>query len=418
MQRILALVKLVIETVPMFILDPTYLLVFLIVFIMVYSQYKKIGAMEIRMFGLKRSSALKETFISLAYGLIGGMIATVLFIALGITLPGTGVILLWLVAILLALLHPRFLCFSYSAGIISLLNIIFGIPEFDIPSIMGLVAILHLVEAILIYLNGAKNPSPIYLKHETTGKIVGGFSLHRFWPVPFMAVIATIGFQSSLNGAVTMPDWWPLLAPEIAVKPEYVLLFTIWPVMAGLGYSDLALSSLPHQKANQTAFRLALYSICLLGLSILANRFSQLLIVPAIFAPVVHEFIIYQGLRRESKLEPLFTNSEGVMILDVYPNSPADQMGLKTGDLILSINGVDVSSPQDLSKEMDPWLIDPVLEVKNLLHDEEKRVINYRGKLPPLGIIPVPNEKQRVYIVLRDGYLVAWLKKWLHKRKE
>lgn len=416
MSLFLELGGLIIRKLPVFFLEPTYIMIFIVIFLMIYRQYKRIKIMEVKMFALTRSSPFKETILSLGYGILGGILASILFVILGITLSGTGIIVLWLVAILLAFIHPRLLCFSYSAGLVGLLNIFFGIPEFDIPSIMGLVAILHLIEAILIYFNGAKNPSPIYMKHSS-GKVVGGFSLHRFWPVPFIAVIAAIGFQSSLAGSVSMPDWWPLLMPNLKIDPEYVLLFTFLPVMAGLGYSDLALTSTPAKKANWTALHLAVYSLVLLGLSILANKFRNLVILPTLFAPLAHEWVIRQGLRRENELKPLFTSSEGVMVLDVYPNSPAEQMGLQTGDVILKINGVSVSNPQQLSAEMTPWLIDPVFEVKNQLNSDEKRIINYRGKLPPLGIIPVPQENQRVYMVMKDGFISEWIKKWLHRRK-
>lgn len=416
MALVLDLMGLIMRTLPAIFMDPTYIVIFTVVFLMIYNQYNKISKMEQRMFGLNRSTPLKETVVSMGYGLLGGILASFIFVFLGITLSSTGIVFLWLIAILLSFFHPRFLCFSYSAGVISVLSLVFGVPEIDIPSVMGLVAVLHLVEAVLIYFNGSRNASPIYIKHNN-GNVVGGFSLHRFWPVPFATVIATVGFNTSLEGAVTMPEWWPLLAPNLVIPPEYALLFAVWPVIAGLGYSDLALTSSPVVKTGHTARNLALYSLALLGLAVLANHYSYLALLPALFAPLAHEWIIHKGLEREYKLEPLFTYPEGVMVLDVYPGSPAEEMGLQSGDVILKINGIDITSSRQLLVEMTPWLIDPILEVENKITNSKKRIVNYRGKLPPLGIIPVPHVNQGVYMAMKDGLFFNRLKKWWQKRR-
>src|SRR5690606_32464385 len=95
------------------------------------------------------------------YGALGGVMATAIFILLGISLNEVGIWPLWILALLLMLIHPRFLCFSYGAGILALSHLIFGLPDLDIPALMALVAILHLVEAVLIHLVGAAGATPI-----------------------------------------------------------------------------------------------------------------------------------------------------------------------------------------------------------------------------------------------------------------
>ena len=71
---------------------------------------------------------MRETAAAAIYGLGGGFLATVLFIALGVSVTNAGAAYLWLAAILLMLFHPRFLCFAYAGSLVSILNLLFGYP--------------------------------------------------------------------------------------------------------------------------------------------------------------------------------------------------------------------------------------------------------------------------------------------------
>ncbi len=417
MDKLQEVMALIFRLMPLIIFDPIYLLLFITLLFIIYNQYRRVYVLQQRMFRLHRSGPLKETLISLGYGLLGGIIASTLFVFLGFTFTGTGIIYIWFTALLLMLINPRFLCFSYAGGLISIIHLIFGVPKLSVPSIMSLVAILHLVESVLIFLNGHKNPMPIYIKDEK-GQIVGGFSLQRFWPLPLIAVLASIELSTALEGAVAMPDWWPLLKPDLVIPAGFVLAYQLFPIFAGLGYSDLALSSTPEKKAAYSARNLFIYSIVLLLLTMLADKFSFLEIIPVLFAPLGHELVIYLGRQREKKKGSIFCNSDGVMVLDVYPNSPAEKMGLKAGDVILQVNDIEIESPEQLLSEMSPWLIDPTFMVKNVVEDTPKREIFFKGRVPPLGFIPAPLQNQAVYMVTKEGLLEGLFKKWRGQKKE
>jgi S1-C subfamily serine protease len=39
---------------------------------------------------------------------------------------------------------------------------------------------------------------------------------------------------------------------------------------------------------------------------------------------------------------------EGALVTDVAPDSPADQAGIEPGDVIVEVDGLDVSNPEDV----------------------------------------------------------------------
>src|SRR5690554_3954478 len=106
--------------------DLRYIVIIGVVFILVYRQYRKILIYEKRMFGLVRIQPFIETCTALVYGIGGGLVATALFVVFGISLSETGIAYLWITSLILMLIHPRFLCFSYAGGLISLMSILFG----------------------------------------------------------------------------------------------------------------------------------------------------------------------------------------------------------------------------------------------------------------------------------------------------
>ena len=131
------------------------------------------------------------------------------------------------VAILLLFINPRYLCFAYAGGIIAVLSIIIrallpslpimkditilsGLIEIHLPSLLTLVGVLHLTESFLIFISGHCGASQIYLK-VPSGKIVGGYSMQRFWPLPLMGLCTYLVAETSdiFVGGIAMPDWWP-----------------------------------------------------------------------------------------------------------------------------------------------------------------------------------------------------------------
>lgn len=211
---------------------------------------------------------------------------------------------------------------------------------------MGLVAILHMVESLLIMATGHLKPIPVYTRRPGFG-LIGGFNLQKFWPIPLVAVMSS-GFVS---GPLAAQNWWPLLNSDPGIYQG--LSISLVPVMAILGYGEVTTTSSPSLRTRASSLYLAIFSIVLLGLSVLGSHYPSLLILPALFGPLGHELIIAIGLRSESGKMPIFLKpSRGIMVLDVLTDSSAFEAGLRSRDVITEVNGSEVNSSLEFGEKL------------------------------------------------------------------
>jgi len=329
----------------------------------------------------KSRQYLHATLIATAAGMLGGFLGSFLLILFGIDIAGLGIIYLFAIALLLLIIHPRFLCFAYAGGLLSLISLTFGFPRIQVADVMALVAILHMVESLLILFTGHLDPIPVYL---STGQgTVGGFNLQKFWPIPLVALMST-----GLVPISTGPDsWWPLLKDSAGIYEGISL--SLVPVLAILGYGELTTTAMPVHRSRSSALYLAIFSATLLGLAVLGSYYPSLLFLAALFGPLGHEMVVFIGWQSERRHPPIYVPPpQGVMVLDVIRRSPAERAGLQSGDIITELNGRTVYGPADLVLSYDrqsPWLSMTVLrEGRRLVLSTGARTYDY------LGIIPVP----------------------------
>jgi len=351
--------------------------------------------------------------VSIGLGLFGGLAASVLLVMVGVTVSDSGVGYLLPIALFLLLLSPRFLCFSYSGGILSVSHLLFGWPRVNVAVITALVACLHATESLLIRVSGQSCATPVYIRGKD-GRTVGGFSLQRFWPIPLIVLfLIRVPDLSALSGVISLPDWWPLIkAPEVAGVGTPV--FTMMPIIAALGYGDLALSRTPKEKARATSRLLFLYSAILLAFSIAASRWSAFSWVAALFAPLGHEVIIHMGNRDEREREPKFVSGmTGVTLLDVLDKGPAARAGLGQGYVLIEAQGVPLRSRLDLEDVLkEPG--DVVVTARPARSTVARQVTMCRAKDEPIGAIISPGIGDQPFVVAHsEGPLLRLLKRLL-----
>lgn len=393
----------VIETIALSVFSPF----FWIVIILVIMQYRNKIAIEREIMGIEQEPIKELVLDSVFYGVIAATIGSFIMVFLGITIENIGLQYVWPLAILLMFISPRYICFSYSGGIVSLISLIFGVTKISVPALMAIVGILHLMESLLIYIDGWRTPTPIFIRLKD-GRIAGGFTMQKFWPIPFAAL--TVVTATNMTGElIHMPDWWPVLKPE-GIDPA-TAVFLIIPAVAALGYGDLALSKLPEEKKKLSSKRLFLFSGTLILFAVLGIYEKVFQYIAALFAPIAHELLIIIGQREEREKSPIFVAPDtGLMVLTTAKGSPARQMGIRPGDVILSVNGVPVNEPEDIIRVIEDRPTILWITVKDL----KGHYTSYEYRDPEgvysLGVLVVPKTVGIVYDINEDGIILKKLK--------
>lgn len=379
----LALTTMLLQTLGQALLSPFFWLVVLLVAV----QHYRLARHQGRLLGAPTEPPWLPILAAAALGLAGGGVGSALLILLGVSFTNMGLTYLWPLAILLMLVSPHLLCFSYAGGLLSLSSLFFGFPRLEVPQLMALVGALHLVESLLILASGHLGAVPVYLRLPD-GRVAGAFNLQRFWPIPLVGgALVTVPYLPP--GALPMPDWWPLIRPA-GLADLSRAVYVILPVVAALGYGDVALASLPRRKSRRSALVLLGYSLVVLALAVGASHYYPLAYLAAAFAPLGHELTIYLGRRAELRGRPIFLSPpDGVMVLATAWGSPARRGGLPSGSVLRAVNGRPVASRAELVAALEE--AGPVLEVEfTAPAGEWRRTTLKRRPGQPLGLILAP----------------------------
>lgn len=367
-----------------------------ILFIMLF--YRQQVLMERKLFHVRLHSWGLQTWRTIMGGLVGGVCVSLVIAFLGISLSREAIICIWVVTLLLLCFRVRYLCFAYAIGILGVIQFIVDFfpkwqPEsflgtvvgtvrgLDIPALLALVAVLHLAEAILVKKQGPSFAMPLLVESKR-GKLVGGYQMQAFWPLPLFLLI-----PAQTTGSVL--PWTPLLGGD-GWSSGFSLLAL--PIMIGFG--EMTQSLLPKQKANVTFKRLFVYSIILLALSLLSAWWSPLMIVAALASFLMHEGLIWFSRLEEQQRSSIFVHpTQGLRVLSIVPNSPAEELGIVPGETLLKVNGVTLRTKEQLhsSLRMNPAFCK--LEVQNLAGESKylQRAI-YAGDHHQLGVILAPDQ--------------------------
>lgn len=370
--------------------SPFSLSIYLVLLCIIAWQYHRISHQSGNLSRSSWAASFKAALVSTIFGVAGGLIGSIVLLWAGVDLSRIAIIPLWIAALLLMIISPRLLCFAYAGGVIGLLNLATGYPNLSIPDLMALVAILHMIESLLIFLDGRFFPVPIYVKRGS--RLCGGFHLQKFWPVFLVVAVPGMAVINAQPG-----DWQAVLGSSLAGTGMVC-------VLAVLGYGEVSTAFFPASKARRSGLRLFGFSAALLMLSILAAQGTFYAYSAVLFSPLGHEFIIWLGLREEKKHFPAFVRPHrGVMVLGADPGSPAAVCGLQAGDIITRIGDHEVNNDIELQAQLKahPGRIDM---------DGLRQGRPAAWKIAPdsglrRGIIPVPDHNQHRHVVIPDQSL-------------
>ncbi|MCM3786626.1 PDZ domain-containing protein [Neobacillus mesonae] len=392
MNEVITWLWLVLDALIALLTQPFYYIAIVIIAL----SYRRQGLLERRLLHTRLYGWPLLTLRTIFTGIMVGLIVSIVYLFLGIEITIQSVIAVWVTSILLMLFQVRYLNAVYAVGLLGIVqwvlklfsswnppgyieSVVNTINDLPIAQLLVLAAILHLVEALFVRLQQAQNSSPVYLEGKR-GKLVGGYQIPYYVPVPLMLLMPTAGTS---GGSI---PWTPFMSGGA----ELYMLFA-FPLM--VGFSELTKSMLPEEKSALTSKRLLLYGVVLLVVSLLAIWWNPISIVAALFAILGLEAIVWISSNEEENRSPIYVHpKQGLQVLAVLPESPAEELGITPGEVIYKVNGQLVNNEAELHSalRMNPAFCK--LEIRNIEGESKflQRAI-YEGEHHQLGALLAPD---------------------------
>lgn len=414
--------------------EPYLAVILVLMAVVLYSRNKKTSVMQKMIAGQEIDSPFILTISQLVIGILAGCTVSIILSYLGIVFDENSAIdLIFLISMLLMFWSPRFVCFSYSGALLGISSLILqwlsvqlNMPsldflKIDVPALMTLVAVMHFVEGILVIIDGKKGAIPVFTNREDN--IVGGFALQRYWVLP-VAILLLLHDKSLIDAGtqvIMQSDWHPLLQNTISAKLLRDTIIILLPLYGVLGYSTITFTKSKERKTLISGTCILAYSLILFGLSRLAALNIYLQVFVLIFAPAAHEGMMNIQKSFEIKGKPKYVSDEnGIMVLDVAPNSPASEMGIKSGDILIQINNKDVESENDIIQYASSVSNFLWLKVKRAAGNIEEVSYNKMNPGKRLGMVLVPRglPKDSLVVKLNESKFQEILEKIKNRDKD
>ena len=397
-----------------------YTTILIILAFILYFQNRKTAVMQKAIIGESINSPLELTISQVVLGIFGGLLGSILITYSGAMFDEkSGIELIFLTSVILTLIRPRFICFSYSGAVLGAISLLAneisvyfmgkpalnGFLKVDITSLMTMIGILHIVEGILVAIDGSRGAIPVF--SNTNGKIAGGFAFKRYWPIPVvLMLITTVTIGSGADASTTSistPDWWPIATSYTSTFLETAMIAAA-PIYAMLGYTSITFTRTKREKILSSGISIFIFGIVLTAVAQLASFNNIILrIFVLAFAPVAHELMLRYQSAVEAKKEAKYVSDEnGIVVLEVAPNSPAAHMGIKTGDRLLEINNKIIGSENDILEGIKQAIGKIVVKIKEVNGSERELQYGSFSSGQRLGVVFVPRNVPKDSLVM--GY--------------
>lgn len=377
------------RTVAYAIVEPMHIIMLIVLGVMFYLKNKRIAIIQKMTIGENINSPLELTLSQIFLGIMGGVIISLMLSTLGIVFnENSGIVIMFMISILLLFVKKRFICFAYSGAAIGALGIISGIVagttntesliNVNILSLMTFVGLMHVVEGILVMIDGGRGAIPVFSNRDN--KIIGGFAYSRYWALPVAIFIAiSSNVSSAMTASIATPDWWPLINRADTLLILSTAMIASLPLYGVVSYNSVSFTKGKNKKPLYSGIGILIYGILLTAVAQVAQFGIIGQIIVVIFAPLGHELLIKIQNKSENSGEYLYvTDDEGVSVLEVAPNSPAFASGIRRGDKIIEVNK---------SKAMSE--VEIFTAVRENFHEINFKIKKISGEIVDLRVRPI-----------------------------
>lgn len=346
------------RTVSYAIIEPTYLFLLIALGLIFYFKNKKISVMQRMTIGEVINSPLELTLSQIALGIIAGTIISIALSILGVVFnENSGIEIIFIISIFLIFIKKRYICFAYSGAILGLISIISNLIanytgyqsyiNVNIVSLMVFVGVMHIAEGILVIFDGSRGAVPVFTNKEN--KIIGGFAYNRYWAMPVALFIVVTSSFSSATTDIATPNWWPIInrSENLALLASAIIASI--PLYGVVGFRTVSFTKEKNIKPIYSGISILIFGVLLTIISQLASLGLVGQIIVVIFAPLGHEIMLKIQNKIENNGKYIYvSDDDGVSVLEVAPNSPAYESGIRRGDKILEINNEKIISEVDI----------------------------------------------------------------------
>nr|WP_237730398.1 S1C family serine protease [Bacillus halotolerans] len=328
-------------------------------------------------------------------GLIPGILLSIVLGVLGISIPlGMLAIIAVMTAAAAFTLRANWMSAAYIVSVSMLIG--FGLqvnqaePFLDRfpqgyavvwPALAVFLGLLVIAEGAVAYCSAHVKTSP-GLVVSSRGLPIGQQLANRIWLLPLFILVPGNGLESHLS-------WWPVFS-----VPGGSFHFLWIPYFVGFG--QRVQGSLP-----ETSIRITAKRVCILGLIVSALGAASLLWTPlagaAACAAVLGRIFLSVKQRVNDNAAPFYFSKrdQGLMVLGIIPNTPAEDLELKIGEIITKVNGVPVKHVSDFYEALQRNRAYVKLEIIGLNGEIRfDQRASYEGEHHELGILFVKDDRE------------------------
>ncbi|MCY8316038.1 S1C family serine protease [Bacillus vallismortis] len=350
---------------------------------------------ERRTFHTKIADIYDDLTFTYTKGLIPGLLLSVVLGVLGISIPlGVLAIIAVITAAAALTLRANWMSTAYIVGVSMLIG--FGLqinqaepflerfPQgFAVvwPAMAVFLGLLVIIEGVVAYRSAHVRTSPA-LVVSSRGLPIGQQLANRIWLLPLFLLVPGNGLESHLS-------WWPVFT-----VPGGSFHFLWIPYFVGFG--QRVQGSLP-----ETSIRITAKRICILGLAVTAIGAASLLWTPLAGAAVITALLgrVFLSIKQRvnDNAAPFYFSKrdQGLMVLGIIPNTPAEDLELKIGEIITKVNGIPVKNVSDFYEALQHNRAYVKLEIIGLNGEIRfDQRASYEGEHHELGILFVKDERE------------------------
>lgn len=359
------------------IVTPPFSFILIFIVIKLYSRNKKIELLQEEICGGRVSSRFELTLSQFIFGVIGGVLGSVILSVLNVTFSKeSGIQILFLVSVMLMVIRRKYICFSYAGAIVGILSILINkinevyslgidkssIITIDVSNLILFVACMHVIEGILIILDGDRGAVPI-LKKDENNVTVGGYSFKRYW----MMISCIIMMHAD---------------------------FSVIPFGIMCGFSTSTFTKSKRKKVISYGTFVGLYGAIMIAIGMVCRKYNTNKIISLIIMVVLHELMMKIQNKIEENEEYKFVSDEnGLVVLEVSRDSKLKELGVDVQSKILRVNGEKINSEEDIQNILKKNSYRVKIEIVNSKNENIKFEYTHE-KNSNLGILVVPYDLQ------------------------